>query len=150
MKGFQQSLIREVVLRHGRVSSEEASEEAPRPLTHEELRLVLRQQPVGYAALLEEKFYPPPIEYVNGKAQPLAPAAESAWRARLNLCLLARSLGDQLETPAPGEKSKRSDWDLYATKVLKEFEEAGLVEGDLTHLFQEFFLLSKGVGSLGK
>jgi hypothetical protein len=102
--------------------------------------------PLGYAAHVD-RMYPAPVEYVgNGvknEARPIA-AAVYQHNYKTMLILLAKSLQDQVETKPP-TSDKRDAWEAYANALLAEFQEAGLVEGEVLQLRREMDAVNAGV-----
>lgn len=110
--------------------------------------LVVRPYPAGFPQWLVS-VYPSPVSYVNGDPVP-DKAGAPTYQIRLNVLLLAKCLGDQLDAVAPAGAATREAWDAYAVGILGEFAAANLVQGDIDALSDAMTLVNRGAGRLGK
>ena len=112
------------------------------------ISLVVRPYPAGFPQWLVS-VYPAPVSYVNGEPVPDKVGAPT-YAIRLNVLLLAKCLGDQLDTVAPAGVATREAWDSYAVAILGELGAANLVQGDIDALSDAMILVNRGAGRLGK
>jgi hypothetical protein len=124
--------VREVTLQHG----------------EQVVVVTLHPLPIGYAetagALLGR-----PVTYVNGQPKD-DPKRMPEYDRRLSFLVLAKALGDEIDTPRPRADADGAVWAKYADDVRDEMAAACFVEGDLLLLMQEMQNLNRGHGTLGK
>lgn len=130
----------------------------------ETLTLTLSALPLGYQELVRAAFpAPEALKFVGGISRPLAPgdpgyaqakAAESKWYADFTDILVAKSLGDVMDTPAPvlSVGMPRETVDAYVSAVRAEWSAANLHQGDREAIVEAFNALhtSRKPGELGK
>lgn len=112
----------------------------------ETVTFVMHPLPLGYHAYLE-RVYPAPVEYVgNGVKNEPRPLVNAVYEYNylVLLCLIAKSLRDQVDTQPPTTE-KRADWEAYARALKAEYSEAGLIEGDLILLRKGMDQVNQGV-----
>lgn len=109
----------------------------------------MKPLPLGFGSALEAVF-PPPVVYVNGKAEPDTHRMPEYQELKA-MVLLAQSLtGDFTpEANPPAAAAKREAWDAYARAVRDEIAAAGFVSGDIVALMEGFAVVNEGRG-LGK
>lgn len=112
-----------------------------------ELAITLRPYPLGYPERVGT-VYPPPKVYLNGEERP-DPTYADDYNTRRAMILLARCMGDQLDTPPP-TSNRREDWHAYADAVQREMEAAHLAPGDVQALIAGAMAVSMGRGVMGK
>ena len=108
----------------------------------------LRPYPAGFPQFITN-VYPAPVAFVN--SEPVEDKTKArTHELRTAIVLLARCLGEQLDTNAPTANGARAAWDDYAVAVLGEMTAANLVQGDIDSLLSGMFLVNRGAGRLGK
>lgn len=131
MKKLTKSVSTEVVIKRG----------------DESVTLTVSALPLGYTQYLE-RVYPEPVLFKNGELVP-DPARRSEWTYECNLLCIARALGDQMDATPP-TTGDRDAWAQYARAVRAEFEDAGMVEGDLAEMIKGLARCQRGVTAAGK
>lgn len=113
-------------------------------ITHgdESVELTLTPTPFGYGELVERQI-PIPMRYVNGKPA-VDPADENETRVLRMYVLIAKSLGEQLESVPPDAKAGSDAWRGYARAVKAEFLAANFLEGDFVRLVEEVNAVNSG------
>lgn len=113
-----------------------------------EVELTLSPWPLGYSAYIGRVF-PPPLVYVNGVPQESnEPHKRSEYDSDKSLILVAKCLGEQLDTQPP-KSDKKEEWAAYAKALRAEFAAAHFVEGDIATLINAANLINQGMGRLG-
>lgn len=109
----------------------------------------MRAPPLGYAGTVE-RYFPPPVEFVNGKPVPVE-ARQAEYRSLMAFILVAACLDgeDRPATVAPTGGTP-ADWETYARALRSEFEAAGYCEGDVMRLVQGYNVVMQGRGEGGK
>lgn len=115
----------------------------------EKIVLTLAPSPIGFREYLELVF-PKPLFYLNGKPEGLDPKKGPGWGADLQLILLGKSLGDQVDTPFPAQLDE-AKLSAYVQGLRAEFERSNLTTGDLNRLLLglEKANMGMGKGALG-
>lgn len=133
---FTRPLSRLVTLTHGTADGGE-----------EQIQLALHPVPAGFRAYMSQ-VYPDPVEYVNAKPTGIDRARLPRTEWYRTLAMIAKSLGDELETRPP-TGSAPDMWIAYAENVELELQRAGVTEGDVIVLARELAKVDNGAGNLG-
>lgn len=110
------------------------------------VEVTLHPIPIGYMQHLET-VYPQPVRFVNGEPQP-DPSRRSSWSIDTNLMVIARSMGDQMDTQPP-TTSGAAEWAAYAKAVRAEFDSAGFTDGEIADLVTALQSVLRGTAKLG-
>lgn len=114
----------------------------------ESVEITLRPLPSGYVDFID-RLLPKAVKFINGKE------VEDEHKVNENLnhkfhLMIAKSMGDQLETQAPEGMGATSDvWITYAKAIKSELEASNFLEADLFLLISELGEVNKGRGTLG-
>lgn len=110
----------------------------------EKIKLLLSPSPIGFREYLEACL-PRPVIFVNGRPEGVDPKKGPGWSLDIQLVLLGKSLGDQVEAPFPATLDE-AGLRAYVQSLRAEFERANLTTGDINQLLLGLERANAGLG----
>lgn len=110
----------------------------------EKIKLLLSPSPIGFREYLEACL-PRPVIFVNGRPEGVDPKKGPGWSLDIQLVLLGKSLGDQVEAPFPATLDE-AGLRAYVQSLRAEFERANLTTGDINQLLLGLERANAGMG----